>query len=396
MRLGRALVAVGIVGLLAILWATCGHGKPSASPTHSTTPSPTGPAGGAIQMPPATLIWITGGLPTGMRGNLMGLKHVAHAVTVVQGTAWLTRSTAPGGAIVDSPARPYGIPIEVFAADPGAYAPFLPPQIKKDFTNALKAGDAVVGQTSSTLRKIGVGGVLRFNSKDIKVAMVVPDAVVGASEMFVSRTTAAKLGLTQDRFALMDLTRTTTDAALAAKIQPFVPAGQVLAVKAPGESAFLRTDGDGVPPVFLKTKFGEFDAHPDPAKPGTIVIDPAWLGTHIATQTVPILGKVECNTAFFPQLIGALTEIQTQGLASTIHSTAGCYAATTESNSTELSPHAWGAAIDINVMQNITGSRPNQNPRMVKIFEKWGLRWGGRFPLPDGMHFEYFKPPPAG
>src|SRR6202162_4979617 len=164
MRLGRALVALGIVGLLAILWATCGHGKPTASPTHSTTPSPTGPAGGAIQMPPATLIWITGGLPTGMRGDLMGLKHVAHAVTIVQGTAWLTRSTAPGGAIVDSPARPYGIPIEVFAADPGAYAPFLPPQIKKDFTNALKAGDAVLGQTSATLRKVGVGGELRFTS----------------------------------------------------------------------------------------------------------------------------------------------------------------------------------------------------------------------------------------
>ncbi len=395
MRLGRALVAVGIVGLLAIMWATCGHGSPSASSKRSTTPTPTGSPSGAIVMPPATLIWITGGLPTGMSSDLSGLSHVAHVATVVQGTAWLTRSTASGGAIVDNPARPYGIPIEVFAADPGAYARFLPPQIKKDFTKALKAGEAVLGQTSSTLRKVGVGGEFRFTATKIKVAMVVPDSVVGGSEMFVSRATAAGLGLTQDRFALLSLNRTMTDAALAAKIRQFVPAGQALVVKGPGESAFLRADGDGVPPVFLKTRFGEFDGHPDPAKPGTIVIDPTWLGTHTSTQSVPILGKVTCNTAFFPQLTGALTEVQTKGLASTVKSTAGCYAPTEKAGSTELSPHAWGVAIDINATQNITGSAPTQDRKMVKIFEKWGMRWGGHFPIPDGMHFEYFKPPPG-
>jgi hypothetical protein len=110
---------------------------------------------------------------------------------------------------------------------------------------------------------------------------------------------------------------------------------------------------------------------------------------------VPILGKVTCNTAFFTQLIGALQEVQTKGLASTVKSTAGCYAPTQKRDSTDLSPHAWGAAIDINATQNITGSAPTQDRQMVKIFEKWGMRWGGHFPIPDGMHFEYFKPPPG-
>lgn len=396
MRLGRALVAAGIVGLLAILWATCGHGSPAAAPPRTTTPTPTSTPGSTVQMPPATVIWITGGLPTGLSGDLTGLSRVTHEVTLVAGVAWLTRSTAAGGAIVDSPAKPYGIPIEVFAADPGAYAPFLPPSIKKDFTKALRAGEAVLGQTSATLRKVGVGGELRFTSTNIKVAMVVPDAVVGASEMFLSRVTAAKIGLTQDQFALVDLSKPMTDASLGAKIQPLVPAGKVLAVRAPGESVYLRPDGNDVPAVFLKSRFGEFDGHPDPASPGTIVIDPIWLGTHTETRTVPILGKVTCNTLFFPQLIGALDEIQNKGLASSIHSTQGCYGPRTVSiDSTELSPHAWGVAFDINAAQNVTGSKPNQDRKMVKIFEKWGLRWGGRFPLPDGMHFEFLRPPPA-
>jgi hypothetical protein len=30
---------------------------------------------------------------------------------------------------------------------------------------------------------------------------------------------------------------------------------------------------------------------------------------------------------------------------------------------------------------------------MVAVFERWGFIWGGTFILPDGMHFEYRRPP---
>jgi hypothetical protein len=30
---------------------------------------------------------------------------------------------------------------------------------------------------------------------------------------------------------------------------------------------------------------------------------------------------------------------------------------------------------------------------MVDVFERWGFVWGGTFIQPDGMHFEYRRPP---
>jgi hypothetical protein len=302
--------------------------------------------------------------------------------------------------VVDQPTPPNGIPLEVFAASPGAYAPFVPSSLRKPFTAALRQGKGVIGQTSSALRKIGAGGVVEFGDVKVAVALVVPDKVVGASELFVSTKTAASLQITEGRYALLDLATPKTDGALSAAIQPFLSTGQVLRVFAPGEkgSPYERVGGTTVPPVFLMKRFGEFAGRPDPTKPGWIAMDAAWIADRIQSKTVPILGRVTCNEALFPQLIGALTEVQAKGLADQIHSTAGCYAArmVTADPTSGISLHAWGAAIDINAPENVFGSTPTQDRRVVRIFERWGFLWGGDFAIPDGMHFEYLKPPPSG
>jgi len=44
---------------------------------------------------------------------------------------------------------------------------------------------------------------------------------------------------------------------------------------------------------------------------GRIAPDPAWVASHIATKTVPILGTVTCNRLMFPQLEAALREVLT-------------------------------------------------------------------------------------
>lgn len=136
--------------------------------------------------------------------------------------------------------------------------------------------------------------------------------------------------------------------------------------------------------------FGSFSyvVHPD----GRISADPAWARTHIRSRKVAILGTVTCHRLMLPQLARAMREIELKGLSRLIDRSqyGGCYVARTIlwDPSNPPSMHAWGLAIDLNVSTNQYGARPQMDPRIVGIFEKWGFNWGGRWRTPDGMHFE--------
>ena len=34
---------------------------------------------------------------------------------------------------------------------------------------------------------------------------------------------------------------------------------------------------------------------------------------------------------------------------------------------------------------------PTMDPRIAKIFQRWGFLWGGTWLVPDGSHFEYHR-----
>ncbi|MCW2792896.1 MAG: hypothetical protein JWO76_1994 [Nocardioides sp.] len=123
---------------------------------------------------------------------------------------------------------------------------------------------------------------------------------------------------------------------------------------------------------------------------GHIAPDPAWVSAHIATATVPILGSVTCNRAIFPQLIAALNDVQSQGLADTIHpgEYAGCYYPRFIAGTTSLSNHAFGLALDINAVENQRGTAGRIDRGVVAIFKHWGFTWGGDWGYTDPMHFE--------
>ena len=108
-----------------------------------------------------------------------------------------------------------------------------------------------------------------------------------------------------------------------------------------------------------------------------------------------LLGHVRCNRAILPQLRGALSELQRGGLSQLIDLSeyGGCYVPKFLLNdpTAGVSHHTWGIAIDLNVGQNPFGHTPHQDPRLLQIFEKWGFIWGGRFLVPDGMHFEFVR-----
>lgn len=123
---------------------------------------------------------------------------------------------------------------------------------------------------------------------------------------------------------------------------------------------------------------------------GRIAPDPAWVASHISTQTVPILGSVTCNKLIFPQLEAALRDVVSQGLADEIDPDdyAGCYYPRFIANTTTLSNHAFGLALDLNVAGNQRGTVGEMDRVVVAIFKRWGFAWGGDWAWTDPMHFE--------
>jgi hypothetical protein len=149
--------------------------------------------------------------------------------------------------------------------------------------------------------------------------------------------------------------------------------------------------------VLEKRDFGEFSVRLHPVTGGWLTQDPNWAAAHLATETVPIIGRVTCNSAVIPALRGALAQLVAEGLTSLIDKAGygGCYADRTIAGlpTAAISHHAWGSAIDLNVSANPRGGASHQDPRLVAIFRQWGFAWGGDWPWPDPMHFEFLTQP---
>lgn len=121
---------------------------------------------------------------------------------------------------------------------------------------------------------------------------------------------------------------------------------------------------------------------------GRVIPAASWVKEYIRTEQVPILGTVTCNKVMFNQLIGALTQIQREGLGEKLHSYDGCYVPRYIAGTHQLSYHAFGLAIDIDAATNGRGTRGTMDPRVVSIFREWGFEWGGSWNYTDPMHFQ--------
>jgi hypothetical protein len=164
----------------------------------------------------------------------------------------------------------------------------------------------------------------------------------------------------------------------------------------------------------LEHYFGAFTSKPDPRKPGGIIIDPPWPANNITAIIIPVLkgkdyygkpfhGKVERHKKIAADLEKAFNEVQSQGLGDLILSFDGSFVPRHQNWDIKkpLSSHSWGVALDLNRIWNERGHPPAPEGKkgsvikLVPIFEKYGFTWGGYFSTPDGMHFEYARPPKA-
>ena len=207
-------------------------------------------------------------------------------------------------------------------------------------------------------------------------------------ELVVNEKWGADLGIDR-RNALVISTQPTSPQSMQRKIQRLV--GDAGSVQMMDIASQLGLDPDAYLSAVLVGTYAEaVGTYRYSVSNGRVIPDPSWVAEHIATETVPILGQVTCNRAMLPQLKAALLEISSRGLADEIFPDdfAGCYYPRFIAGSTQLSNHAFGLALDLNVSGNQRGTVGEMDRDVVAIFKKWGFGWGGDWNYTDPMHFE--------
>ena len=152
----------------------------------------------------------------------------------------------------------------------------------------------------------------------------------------------------------------------------------------------------------LQSMFGriEFTIKPDNS---SIDITNGWKALNLVTIEIPQISglppyntnKITVHKRVANQFRNLFNEWENAGLLPLILSFDGSYnARLIRGSSTNLSNHAFGVAIDINVPWNGLGVTPALKGQkgsvrdLVPIANSLGFYWGGHFQRNDGMHFE--------
>jgi hypothetical protein len=313
-----------------------------------------------------------------------GLDHPERAARRLRGLDAVSAATVLGRGVALLRAGPgWAIPLDAISVDPRRYAKTVPVGARGPFAR-LHPGTTVISETEAQLRHAGVGTVLRLaGGRRMRVAAVVGDDVLHDAEVAVAAgdprvpplrsTVIAALRAPISRRALIRR----TERGAAARILPGGP---------------LRASGPIGParPALLKMRFGE-PAVGLPYGSDWIRVDPAFVGRYIVYRRGPILGTVRCNRKMVSHLRAAMAELVRRGLSRLVNpgDFAGCWAPRRIQPRGQLSLHAWGLAVDLNASRNPFRGRSHQDPRLVRVMERHGFTWGGRWPTrPDPMHFE--------
>jgi hypothetical protein len=375
----------------ALAAAGCGGGDPARdTPAAATGDAPaatTAPPAAATPAPPAlppevVMVRRAGGVPAGWGERLRRIDGVTAVTRAARAQAML-RATAAGGRT--RPVRPgFAVPLDTLVVRPSGYAAMLPANERR-VVRRLGVGKALLSRTSARLRRVRAGSTITLTGgRRLRVVGVLDDGLVRSAELVVSAAEGARLG---SRAPYL-LAAVTTERAARRAVRAFdAPRTRVSALG----PAPWSVRGRIARPAELKARFGEFAVRL-PVGADWLAIDPAWVRRNIVSRRMPILGSVTCHRHMIGPLRRALSEVARRRLTRLVDPAdyAGCYAPRRIPSSGSLSLHAWGLAVDVNASRNPQGSPPDQDRRLVRIMERHGFSWGGRWPtVPDGMHFEY-------
>ena len=377
-----ALVATGTVAVLfglSVLLSLPSLGIESGA----------GPATGA-EGSRVLVAWTAGGLPDHLPEAARKLPGVADVAVVRGGTGWISAWAPTGAAVPLGPPPGYLVPVDVAVVEPEHFSRFLPEAERARFRDLLSRG-GILGRTGAGLRGIESAGSLQFGPTAVPIAGVLADDLVRNHEVVVPVDRGAALRLMRARYMLVGLSPEGSAERVEEGLRRLAPPGARMGVRKSGNPSAGSVLSLGQ----IKARFGEF-----PGRPGAgvaIHIDPAWVFSHTVEAPFPIVGIARCHREVVPQLMEVLSEIEAKGLGHLISRSdfGGCFAPRFIRSGADagISHHAWGIAFDINVSGNLYGHEPTLDHRIVEVFEKWGFVWGGRWLVPDGMHFEYVKPP---
>ncbi|WP_300528297.1 M15 family metallopeptidase [uncultured Nocardioides sp.] len=283
--------------------------------------------------------------------------------------------------------------LNVAAVDPATYRRYAPGQLpqNQEIWDRVAAGELAVGRAVARRLPLDDDDFLQLTSEvpPIHLGVMAPQ-IENAVDAVVNEKWGEALGATPGNALLVSSELTVAPEVVAEPLTKLLPKDS--SIERLDAVARYGLDPDAVQTAqvvgSLADAIGVFTYRPIGG--GRIAPDPAWVRTHISTQSVPILGDVTCNNAIFPQLRAALEEIVTAGLADEIKRDqyAGCYYPRFIAGSTSLSNHSFGTALDLNVPGNLRGTVGEMDRVVVSIFKKWGFAWGGDWSYTDPMHFE--------
>jgi hypothetical protein len=334
--------------------------------------------------PVPVVIWSSRDLPAGLDARVASIQGVRYVSRVTVGMVNLVAVT---GATKPLPKRRKGgvLPISIAAMDVTSKA-------TDPLARALASGKAALSQKAAALRGMEEGSSLRIESAGVRrtfqIGAVVDEEAARGRELIVPLGAAGDLGLTAPRALVTSVEGEHAERAL-----------DSIKDMTQGVLARIHTGDQSVPdpnegPILsfaeIKETFGEFVFKP--TRGLFVAVDKAWIDANIVETRIPLLGLLKCNKKLLPQVTGAMRELQARGLSGLVRTGDGCFSPRMQvGNSYALSRHAYGIAVDINAATNRYGETPNQDPRLVETMERWGFTWGGRWLVPDGMHFEFVR-----
>ncbi|MBV9412435.1 MAG: M15 family metallopeptidase [Acidimicrobiia bacterium] len=320
---------------------------------------------------PDVLVRMPAPLQSSQTTELESLVPAGRSVLLRTGTVNLSGPSASGD-------------VSVAGVDPAAFRRFTPQntaEVTGVWDNVAK-GYMALSYDAAKRFGVPLGGKVTVAGKPIDVGALADTGLPGIDAV-VSNDVASTLGLPAPNGVVLSGGKDDPTPLVIDVRKTVAKDARVDLLRAPSEQMSFFNVGDARRRLGTLT----YQVMPD----GSVVVDPKWVAANIVTETVPIIGRMTCHKAMFPQLIKALTEIQAAGLADKIHPDQyeGCYYPKLIEDSNDISMHAWGLAFDLNTVTNQRLTHGDMDPGVVVIFKKWGFRWGGDWKdTPDPMHFE--------